>query len=93
MGESGDLNTGGVNTGDGNNGLFWRRNGGGQLHIDLGADLSQVPITLNADIPVNILITAVLTDPISIPSITVPANPIATSITHRSNWPQALTPT
>ena len=77
----GDLNTGGVNTGDGNNGLFWRRNGGGQLHIDLGADLSQVPITLNADIPVNIPITAVLTDPISIPSITVPANPIATSIT------------
>ena len=78
---TGNLNTGGYNTGDGNNGLFWRRNGGGQLHIDLGADISQVPITLNADIPVNIPITAVLTNPISIPSITLPANPIDVSIT------------
>jgi hypothetical protein len=78
---TGNLNTGGYNSGDGNNGLFWRRNGGGQLHIDLGADLNQIPITLNADIPVNIPITAVLTDPISIPSITVPANPLDVSIT------------
>jgi PPE-repeat protein len=79
--DSGDLNTGAFNTGSGNNGLFWRRDGGGQLHIDLGADISQVPITLNADIPVNVPITAVLTNPISIPSIELPANPINTSIT------------
>lgn len=78
---TGDLNTGGFNSGSGNNGLFWRRNGGGQLNIDLGADLSQIPITLNADIPVNIPITAELTDPISIPSITLPANPLDVSIT------------
>jgi len=77
----GDLNTGAYNGGNGNNGLFWRSNGGGQLHIDLGADLSQVPITLNVDIPINIPITAELTNPISIPSIELPANPINTSIT------------
>lgn len=78
---TGDLNTGGYNTGNGNNGLFWRRNGGGQLHIDLGADLSQIPITLNADIPVNIPITARLTNPIDIPAVTLPANPLDVSIT------------
>jgi len=78
---TGNLNTGAYNTGTGSNGLFWRRDGGGQLNIDLGADLSQVPITLNADIPVNIPITAELTDPISIPSIDLPANPINLDIT------------
>jgi PPE-repeat protein len=77
---TGNLNTGGYNTGDGNNGLFWRRNGGGQLNIDLGADISEVPITLNADIPVNIPITAVVTDPISIPGFELPAVPIDTTI-------------
>ena len=78
---TGNLNTGAYNTGNGSNGLFWRRDAGGQLHIDLGADLSQIPITLNADIPVDIPITAVLTNPISIPAIDLPANPIDVSIT------------
>ena len=78
---TGNLNTGGYNSGNGNNGLFWRRNGGGQLHIDLGADLSQIPITLNADIPVNIPITAQLTNPIDIPAVTLPATPLDVSIT------------
>ncbi|MFN8071804.1 MAG: hypothetical protein U0R66_08370 [Mycobacterium sp.] len=78
---TGNLNTGGYNSGNGNNGLFWRGNGGGQLHIDLGADLSQVPITLNADIPVNIPITAQLTNPIDIPAVTLPATPLDVSIT------------
>lgn len=73
---TGNLNTGAWNTGDGSNGLFWRRDAGGQLNIDLGADISQVPITLNADIPVNIPITAQLTNPISIPSLQLPALPI-----------------
>lgn len=78
---TGNLNTGAYNTGTGSNGLFWRRDAGGQLNIDLGADISQVPITLNANIPINIPITAVLTDPISIPSIELPASPIDTSVT------------
>jgi PPE-repeat protein len=78
---TGNLNTGAWNTANGSNGLFWRRDAGGQLNIDLGADLSQIPITLNADIPVNIPITAMLTDPISIPSTELPASPIDTTIT------------
>ncbi len=78
---TGDLNTGAYNTGNGSNGLFWRRDAGGQLNIDLGADISQVPITLNADIPVNIPITAQLTNPISIPAIDLPVVPINTSLT------------
>ena len=78
---TGNLNTGAYNTGNGSNGLFWRRDAGGQLNIDLGADLSQIPITLNADIPLNIPITAELTNPISIPSIELPVSPIDTSIT------------
>ena len=78
---TGNLNTGAYNTGNGSNGLFWRRDAGGQLNIDLGADLSQIPITLNANIPVNIPITAELTNPISIPSLELPVSPIDTSIT------------
>jgi len=73
---TGSLNTGAWNTATGSNGLFWRRDAGGQLNIDLGADLSQVPITLTGDIPVNVPITAELTDPISIPSITLPETAI-----------------
>jgi PPE-repeat protein len=78
---TGNLNTGAYNTANGSNGLFWRRDAGGQLNIDLGADLSQVPITLTGDIPVNIPITAELTNPISIPSIDLPVSPIDASIT------------
>ncbi len=77
---TGNLNTGAYNTGNGSNGLFWRRDAGGQLNIDLGADLSQVPITLNADIPVNVPITATLTNPIAIPAVDLPAVPINTNI-------------
>jgi PPE-repeat protein len=78
---TGNINTGAYNTATGSNGLFWRRDDGGQFNIDLGADLSQIPITLNADIPVNIPITAELTNPIAIPSIDLPVSPIDTSIT------------
>jgi len=70
---TGNLNTGAYNTGTGSNGLFWRRDAGGQLNIDLGADLSQIPITLTGDIPVNIPITAEFTDPVSIPALELPA--------------------
>ncbi len=77
---TGDLNTGAYNTGTGSNGLFWRRDAGGQLNIDLGADLSQVPVTLIADIPVNIPITAVSNGPLSIPSAELPAFTLDTGI-------------
>ncbi len=73
---TGSLNTGAFNTANGSNGLFWRRDAGGQLNIDLGADLSQVPITLTGNVPVNIPITAKFTDPVSIPSITLPETAI-----------------
>ena len=60
--------------------LFWRRDGGGQLNIDLGADLSQIPITLNADIPVNIPHHRAADQPDLDPGIDLPASPINTTI-------------
>ena len=54
----GDLNTGAFNTGDANNGFGWRGIGGGQLNIDIGASVDEIPMRLIADIPVNIPISA-----------------------------------
>ena len=70
---TGDLNTGALITGSRDNGFFWRGDNQGQLDIDIGADISSIPITLNADIPLNIPITATLTEPIEIRGLTVPA--------------------
>ncbi|MGE3655754.1 MAG: pentapeptide repeat-containing protein, partial [Mycolicibacterium sp.] len=75
---TGDLNTGGFNTGDGNNGMFWRRDNGGQLNLALNIDVSQIPITLDGDIPVNIPITAGLGD-LTLQSFTIPGFDITTT--------------
>ncbi|GJF14958.1 hypothetical protein NGTWS1702_17610 [Mycolicibacterium cyprinidarum] len=77
---TGNLNTGGFNTGDANNGMFWRRDNGGQLNLALDIDVSQIPLTLNADIGVNVPITAGLGS-LTLEGFTIPGFNVTTS-----NW-------
>jgi YVTN family beta-propeller protein len=72
LANTGNLNTGAFISGSANNGLFQRGDDGGQLHLEVAANLSELPFALNADIPLNIPVTASLgPDPVRLAGFTV----------------------
>ncbi|HPZ94064.1 MAG TPA: beta-propeller fold lactonase family protein, partial [Mycobacterium sp.] len=69
---TGDLNTGAFIAGYANNGLFQRGDESGQLNLEIAASLSELPFSLDADIPLDIPFTAGLgPDPVRMSGFTI----------------------